>query len=46
MVLSVPQTLSLFDKFLPNKSLTDGYKNVLLRGLLFSIIFVLVAKQI
>ena len=40
IILSLPILVNLF----PNNSDTDQYKNIMLRALIFSIIFVLIAK--
>ena len=46
LILSIPIFTSSLEKILPTKSDIDIYKNLLLRTMLFSILFVLASKYI
>jgi hypothetical protein len=46
LLLSIPQFTSVLDKMFPSKSDTDIYKSLLLRAILFSILFVLSSKYV
>jgi len=42
IILSIPQFLNMITKFLPTKTITDSYKSLLLRALLFAILYVII----
>ncbi len=45
ILLSLPQVNDLLIKFLPEKNTINIYKNLMLKGILFSIIFVMISKR-
>ena len=46
IILSLPQVLTIMNKILPYATEADTYKNILLRAIIFSIVFVLIAKYL
>ena len=46
ILLSIPPVQDLFNTYLPAECIFVQYKNIILKGIIFSILFVLISKYI